>query len=104
MAERAAVIDGGVAVGVEDDVVVLAGNGRHQAQVRLVAGRKDHGMAGAVELLQRLFAILVALIGAVEDADAGRARSTPVPRLLSGRDHKHGRTTLRERMVQYGSS
>src|SRR3546814_13791976 len=87
MAERAAVIDGGVAVGVEDDVVVLAGNGRHQAQVRLVAGRKDHGMAGAVEFLQRLFALLLALIGAGEDAAPGRARSKLRQRLLAGREH-----------------
>src|SRR3546814_1810391 len=44
-------------------------------------------MAGAVEFLQRLFALLVALIGAVEDAAAGRARSKLVQRLLAGRDH-----------------
>ena len=86
IAQRAAVIDRRMAVDVEDDVVVLAGDGRNDAEVRLVAGREDHGMIHGVEVPERRLAFLVALIGAVEDAAAGRARAELVERLLAGGD------------------
>ena len=86
IAERAAVVDRGVAVDVEDDVVVFAGDGRNDAEVRLVAGRKDHGVVHGVEVLERLLDGAVADVGAVEDAAAGRARAEFVERLLARGD------------------
>ena len=56
IAKRAAVIDRRMAVDIEDDVVILAGDGRNDAEIGLVAGRKDHGMVHGVEVLQRLLA------------------------------------------------
>ena len=54
VAERAAVVDRRVAVDVEDDVIVLAGDGRDDAEIGLVAGREDHRMVHGVEVLERL--------------------------------------------------
>ena len=86
IAERAAVIDRRVAVDVEDDVIVLAGDGRDDPEIGLVAGRKDHGMVHRVEVLERIFARPVADIGAIEDAAAGCPRAELVKRLLAGGD------------------
>ena len=87
IAERATVIDRRMAVDVEDDIVILAGHGRNDAEIGLVAGRKHHGVIHGVEVLERLFDRLVADIGAVEDAAAGGARPELVERLLARRDH-----------------
>jgi hypothetical protein len=76
-----------VAVDVEDDVVILAGHGRNNAEVRLIAGRKDHRVVHRVKVLQRLLDGLVADIGAVEDAASGGARAEIVERLLARCDH-----------------
>ena len=86
VAERAAVVDRGVAVDVEDDVIVLAGEGRDDPEIGLVAGRKDHRMVHRVEVVERCLAFLVALIGAVEHPAAGGARAELVERLLARRD------------------
>ena len=56
----ATVVDRRVTVDVEDDVIILAGDGRNQAEVGLVAGRKDHGMVHGVEVAERCLALLVA--------------------------------------------
>ena len=60
IAERAAVVDRRVAVDVEDDVILLAGDRRNDAEIRLVAGREDHGVVHGVEVLERLLDRLVA--------------------------------------------
>ena len=86
VAERAAVVDRGVAVDVEDDVIILAGDGRDDPEIGLVAGREDHRMVHRVEVLERLLARLVAGIGAVEDPAAGGARAELVERLLARGD------------------
>ena len=83
VAERAAVVDRGVAVDVEDDVIVLAGDGRNDAEVRLVAGREDHRVIHRVEVAQRLLDRAVADVGAVEHAAASGARTELVERLLA---------------------
>ena len=54
VAERAAVVDRRMAVDVEDDVIVLAGDGRDDPEIGLVAGREDHRMVHRVEVLERL--------------------------------------------------
>jgi hypothetical protein len=54
IAEPAAVIDRRVAVGVEDDVIALAGKRGDHAEIGLVAGRKDDRRFGAVKFLQRI--------------------------------------------------
>src|SRR3546814_3961926 len=82
----AAVIDGGVAVGIEDDVAALRRQRGDDAQIGLVSGRKDDGVIGAVEVLQRVFHLAVALIGAVQHAAAGGAGSIFVQRFLARRD------------------
>ena len=86
VAHLAPVIDRGVAVDVEDDIIALAGDGGDDAEIGLIAGREHHGMIHGVEVLQRVLAGLVAGIGAVEDAAAGRARAEFVERLLAGGD------------------
>ena len=86
IAERAAIVDRGVAVDVEDDVIVLAGDGGNDAEVGLVAGREDHGMIHGVEVLERVFAGAVTGIGPVEDAAAGGAGAELVQGLLARRD------------------
>src|SRR3546814_4230511 len=63
IAHLAPVIDGRMAVDVEDDIVTLARDGRNDAEVRLIAGRKDHGMIHGVKFLERFLALLVAPIG-----------------------------------------
>ena len=50
IAERAAVVDRCMAVDVEDDVILFARDRRNDAEVRLVSGRKDHGMVHGVEV------------------------------------------------------
>jgi hypothetical protein len=75
-----------VAVDVEHDIIALAGDGRDDAEIGLVAGREDHRMVHPVKVLQRLLDRLVADIGAVEDAAAGGARAELVERLLAGGD------------------
>ena len=87
VAERAAVVDRGVAVDVEDDVVILAGDGGDHAEIGLIAGREDHRMVHRVEFLERLLDRAVAGVGAVEDSAAGGARAELVERLLARRDH-----------------
>src|SRR3546814_1143741 len=53
VAHRAAVIDRRVAVDVEDDMVALARDRRNDAEVRLISGRKHHGMIHGVKFLER---------------------------------------------------
>src|SRR3546814_5272544 len=52
VAHRAAVIDRRVAVDVEDDIVALARDRRNDAEVRLISGRKHHGMIHGVKFLE----------------------------------------------------
>src|SRR3546814_11616502 len=73
-------------VDVEDDIVTLARDGRNDAEVRLIAGRKDHGMIHGVKFLERFLALLVAPIGAVEDTAAGGAAAAAVERVLARGD------------------
>src|SRR3546814_20723980 len=79
-----------MAVDVEDDIVALAGDGRDDAEVRLIAGREDHGVIHGVEFFQRLLDLLVALVGAVEDAAAGGSAAEFVERLLARGGHVVG--------------
>src|SRR3546814_19690130 len=73
IAEIAAVVDRGMAVGVEDDVIALGAERRHHAEIGLIAGREDDGVIGAIEFLQRVLALPLALTGAVQPAAAGRS-------------------------------
>src|SRR3546814_6579642 len=75
-----------MAVDVEDDIVTLARDGRNDAEIRLIAGRKDHGMIHGVKFLERFLALLVAPIGAVEDTAAGGAAAEAVERVLARGD------------------
>ena len=59
IAQFAAVPDRGVAVDIEDDVIALAGDGRDDAEVGLIAGREDHRVVHRVEFAQRRFDIAV---------------------------------------------
>ncbi len=86
IAHRAAVVDRGVAVGVDDDVVILARERRDDPEIGLVARREDHRMVHVVEVLERVFARLVPLVRPVEHAAAGGARAEFVERLLARRD------------------
>src|SRR6185369_9099243 len=87
VAHRAAIIDRRMAVDVEDDIILLAGDRRNDAEVRLVARREDHGVIHGVEILQRLLDRLVADVGAVEDSASGGARAELVERFLARGDH-----------------
>ena len=49
IAHGAAVIDAGMAVGIDQDIILGAGQGGDNAEIGLVAGGKDHGVFGAVE-------------------------------------------------------
>src|SRR3546814_1906769 len=49
-----------------DDVVALRRQRGDDAQIGLVSGRKDDGVIGAVEVLQRVFHLAVALIRSEE--------------------------------------
>src|SRR3546814_16605099 len=53
------------------------------SDLRLIAGRKDHGMIHGVKFLERFLALLVAPIGAVEDTAAGGAAAEAVERVLA---------------------
>ena len=82
VAELAAIIDAGVAVGVDQDVILRAGQGRNHREIGLVAGREDHGTLGAVELGKLGLERLVAAIGAVAIARAGGAGAAVLQALL----------------------
>src|SRR3546814_16018661 len=56
------------------------------SDLRLIAGRKDHGMIHGVKFLERFLALLVAPIGAVEDTAAGGAAAEAVERVLARGD------------------
>ena len=87
VAERAAVVDRGMAVDVEDDVILFAGKRGNHAEIGLVASREDHRVVHPIEVLQRVLAGAVAHIGAVEHPASGRARAELVKRLLARGDH-----------------
>lgn len=87
IAHGAAVPDAGVAIDIEDDVITLARDGADDPQIGLIAGGEDHGMIHGIEVFQRLFDFLVALIGAVQHAAAGGARSEIGQRLFARLHH-----------------
>src|SRR3546814_8086446 len=86
IAQEAAVIDGGMTVRVQHDIIAPARQGGNHAQIGLIAGGEDHRAAGAVEVLERFLDFLVPLIGAVQQAAAGGARAEIVQRLLARGD------------------
>ena len=71
VAEPGAVVDAGVAVGIEDQVILAAGQRRQHAQIGLVAGAEHHAVATAIKLGHRQFQIAVPRIAAVGDARTG---------------------------------
>ena len=73
VAEAAAVIDAGVAVGIDQQRVVLAGEDGEHAEIGLVAGGEHHALAAAVEGGDLGFEGAVQAVGAVGDARARRA-------------------------------
>jgi len=82
----AAVVDRGVAVGVEDDVFALAGERRDDAQIGHVPGR-EHDRAGhVVELAQGLLDVDMVVERAVEHPAAIGARPERVERVFAGLD------------------
>ncbi len=81
VAEARAVIDAGVAVGVQHQVVAAAHQGRQDAQVGLVAGGEHHGVFTAVEFRQVALQAQVAVVTAVGDAGPGGARALALGRL-----------------------
>ncbi len=80
----AGVVDRGVAVGVDQQLVALARQGRDQAEIGLVAGREDHAVLLAVELGDLLLERRVLGVAAVGDARAGRAGAFGADRLDGG--------------------
>src|SRR5918995_2156434 len=76
-----------MAVDVEDDVVVLAGDRRNDAEVRLVSGREHHGVIHGVKVLERILDRAMADISSVQNAASGGPRAELVERLLARRDH-----------------
>ena len=87
IAHRAAIVDRGVAVDVQQHIIVLAGDGADNPQIGLISGREYHGVIEAVKFLQGIFAFAVPLIGAVQHAATGGAGAEFVQRLLARRDH-----------------
>ena len=87
VAHLAAIIDRGMAVDVEDDVVALAGDGGDDPQIGLVAGGEHHRVVHRVEFAQCVFDLAVALIGAVEHAAARSAAAELLERPLARLDH-----------------
>ena len=70
-AEARAIIDAGMAVGIEQQVVVASGQTRQGAEIGLVAGGKDHGIAAAEKRGDPFFQSDMSAVGAVRDAGAG---------------------------------
>jgi len=87
LAHRAAVPDAGVRIDVEHDVIALARDRADDAEIGLISGGKDHRVVHPVKFAQRLLALLMALIGAVENAAAGGAGPEIGERLLARFDH-----------------
>src|SRR3546814_11501830 len=73
MAELAAVVDARMAVGVDNQVIVLADKRRKTAQIGLIAGRADHAVTPAIKAGDGPFELPVAVMAAIGDARAGRA-------------------------------
>ncbi len=86
-AHRAAIVDRGMAVDIQHHVIALAGDGGDDPEVGLVAGGKDHRVVHSVEFLERVLALLVALIRAIEHAAAGGPATEFLQRLLARLDH-----------------
>ena len=87
IAHCAAVVDRGMAVGVENDIVALAGECRDDAQIRLITGGKDHCMVHRVKFLERILAVAMQAVGAVEHSAAGRAGAKFFQRFQAGLAH-----------------
>ena len=86
IAHFAAIIDRCMAVDIENDIIALARNRADDAKVRLIARGKDHRMVHSVKFFQRVFAFLVALKCAVQNAAAGRTCAKFVQSLLARGD------------------
>ena len=86
IAHFATIIDRRMAVDVEDDVITLARDRTDNAQIGLIARGKDHRMVHPVKFLQRVFAFLVALKRAIQNAAARGARAKFVQSFLACRD------------------
>ena len=84
LGQLAGVVDRGVAVGVDQQVVALADQGRDHAEIGLVAGREDHAVLLAVELGDLLLERHVLGVAAVGDARAGGAGALAADRLDGG--------------------
>ena len=83
MAQPRPVIDAGMAVGVQDQVIAAPDKGRQDAQIGLVPGGEDHGMLATIEGGQRRLHGQVPVETAVGDPRAGGARA-PGSRGLDG--------------------
>ena len=86
IAHLAAIIDRSMAVDIEDDIIALARDRADDAQIGLIAGRKDHCMVHVVKFAQRRLDIAVRMESAVQDAAAGGASAKVVKRLLACSD------------------
>ena len=64
-----------MAVGVDQQLVTLARQGRDDAEIGLIAGREDHAVLLAVELGDLLLERHMLAVAAVGDTRAGRAGS-----------------------------
>ena len=88
-AESAAVVDAGVAIRVDQDVVVGADQAGNGAEVGEVAGREYHYELAAEKLGEPCFQFGVAGVGAVGDARAGGAGAA-LPDRAGGRSDAFG--------------
>ena len=86
VAEAAAVKNTGMAFGVDQNVIILAGNRGKETDIRLIPGREDNGAALAVELRDLLFEVLMQVIAAVGDTRSGRTGAIRGQRVRRGLD------------------
>jgi hypothetical protein len=77
----AGIVDRSVAVGIDQQVVALADQGRNHPEVGLVAGGEHHAVLLAVEVRDLLLEEDVLAIAAVGDARTGRAGALGADRL-----------------------
>ncbi len=84
--QRAAVIDGGVRIGVQKNRVLRPGQPGDHAQVGLIAGGEDDAVLAPQKARQLLFQLPVHGVCAIGDARAGGAGAVFAQRLAAGLD------------------
>src|SRR3546814_6530792 len=70
------IVDAGVTVGIENQVVATTDDRRQHAEIGLIAGAEHHAVTATEELGEIAFQCAVTGIAAVGDARAGDRKST----------------------------